>query len=334
LIELGGPAGIMGGLALYDNHLFGSDHQVRLEGLYGSSDTFEGEASYDAPDVLGPGSGLRVEANVFSDPNDQFFVGGNASELGTDEASFLRDQFDVASTLTLRPAPRLLAKVSALYEHTDVRSRSPQADARLDDAGLAGLRTTDLLTGRVFAQVDLSRGAPRTHAGTEVLVQLDYTHDLDTDRFRYGRYVAEVRQYVPLYVLPRSRRLALRLRVEQVAPVFDGRAVPFYHLPRLGGTYALRGFRYARFRDDGSLLASAEYRYPIWRQFDAVVFVDAGQVFDGLGDVAADRFHWSYGGGLHMLNRTGIAFRFEVAYSVEGLRSILTVRPSFARWSR
>jgi outer membrane protein assembly factor BamA len=81
-------------------------------------------------------------------------------------------------------------------------------------------------------------------------------------------------------------------------------------------------------------MLNAEYRYPVWANLDALVFVDAGQVFDTLSAVAADRFHWSYGGGLHLLNRKGLSFRFEVAGGPEGVRTILTVDPSFRRVAR
>jgi hypothetical protein len=50
--------------------------------------------------------------------------------------------------------------------------------------------------------------------------------------------------------------------------------------------------------------------------------------------VAADRFHWSYGGGLHLLAGSGLGFRLELAHSPEGVRTILTVAPSFQRSAR
>jgi outer membrane protein assembly factor BamA len=107
--------------------------------------------------------------------------------------------------------------------------------------------------------------------------------------------------------------------------------VPFYQQPGLGGQSTLRGYEFNRFQDDGALVVSAEYRYPIWMNLDAVVFTDAGQVFDGLRDVRGARFRWSYGGGVHLLNEDGLSFRAEVAAGPEGARAILTVQPSFRR---
>ena len=146
--------------------------------------------------------------------------------------------------------------------------------------------------------------------------------------------MAEVRQYLPVGFLPETRRLALRGRLEQAGPLLGGTDVPFYQLPNLGGQTSLRGFRSRRFQDDGSLVLNAEYRYPIWSNVDAAVFVDAGQVFGDVADVRGDRFHWSYGGGLHVLNRNGLSARLEVAGSTEGVRTIITVEPTFQRVAR
>ncbi len=331
LVELGGPTGFLAGFALYDNHLFGSDHSARIEGLYGGPDTFEGEASYSIPEPIGAGSRFSLVANVFSDPESEFYLGANNNDRTADRTLFSRDQVDVTADLQASlPESPLRGALDLLYEHVETSGEDPQ----LRDASPPGLGTVDLLTSRLTLGADYTGAPPRVSRGTEVILQLDYTHDLTSDRFRYGRYVAEVRQYLPVGFFPDSRRLALRGRLEQVEPLFEGSAVPFYQLPDLGGQSTLRGFESRRFQDDGSLILNAEYRYPIWSNLDALVLVDAGQVFNTLSEVQADRFQWSYGGGIHFLNQSGLGFRFEVAGSKEGLRTILTVDPSFRRVAR
>lgn len=335
IVEVGGPAGVLGGLALYDNTFLGTEHSARIEGLYGGPDTFEGEASYDIPSPLGPGTHLGLRANFSSDPESEFFLGGNDSEETLDETFFDRNQLDVTARLGFAPSEEgLRGQFSALYEHIETGPGDGAEGARFRQADLAGRGTVNLLTSRLSLGLDRTSGAPRTAHGTEVLLRLDYTQDLNADRFRYGRYVAEVRQYLPVGLFPDSRRLLVRARLEQAEPLFDGEDVPFYQRPSLGGQNLVRGFQYNRFQDDGSLVLNAEYRYPIWSNFDALLFVDAGQVFPKLRRVAFDRFHWSYGGGLHMLNQSGLSFRFEVAGSTEGVRTILTVDPLLTRVAR
>jgi outer membrane protein assembly factor BamA len=335
LVEVGGPTGVLGGLALYDNTLFGTDQSVRVEGLYGGPSTYEVRASYRRPRPLGRGSRFRVRANLFSDPESEFFLGGNDSTHDRGEAVFDRDQLDVTASLGLSPpGGGAFGQLDLLYERVRTRTAGGLRGERLARADPAGLSDVDLLTPRLTLALDRTNEGPRTHWGTEVLVRVDYTHDLNADRFRYGRYVLELRQYLPVGVLPSSRRLALRGRLEQTEPLFGGTAVPFYQRPGLGGQNLVRGFRADRFQGDGSLVLNAEYRYPIWMNWDALVFVDAGQVFPGLDAVGVERFHWSYGGGIHMLNQKGLSFRFEVAGSTEGVRTILTVEPTFRRVAR
>jgi outer membrane protein assembly factor BamA len=298
LVELGGPVGFLGGLFLYDNHLFGSDHSARIEGLYGGTDTFDAKGSYQIPTPLGPGSNFKTVVNVFSDPKSEFYLDGNDNDVTADETRFSRDQVDVTAGLSAALPDRTLhGKVDLIYEHVEVRSDEGLRGQRLTNANPAGLGTADLLTSRLALGLDYTDEPPRLSRGTEIILQLDYTHDLTTDHFRYGRYVVGGRQYLPVGFFPDSRRLALRGRLEQVEPLFGGAAVPFYQLPALGGQNTLRGFQGRRFQNDGSLVLNAEYRYPLWSNLDALIFVDAGQVFDTLAEVGADRFHWSYGGG-------------------------------------
>ena len=335
LVDLGGPTGFLAGLALYDNHLFGSSHSARLEGLYGGPDTFRGKGVYRSPTPLGPDSQFETVVNVFSDPKSVFFLNGNDSDRRADRTRFSRDQLDATVGLNAGlPGRALRGAFEVLYEHVEISGAGGDLGERLTDAAPEGIGTADLLTSRLTLGLDVTGDAPRVSRGTEVILQLDYTHALTADRFRYGRYVAEIRQYLPVGFFPDSRRLALRARLEQVEPLFEGSAVPFYQLPELGGQRTLRGFRGRRFQNDGSLLVNAEYRYPIWSNFDALVFVDAGQVFDTFAQVGIERVHWSYGGGIHLLNQKGLSFRFEVAGSTEGIRTILTVDPSSRRVAR
>jgi outer membrane protein assembly factor BamA len=338
LAELGGPVGITGGVALYDNHLFGSRHKGRLEAVIGARNFFELEARYAVTEPAGPGTDFSLEGNFFSEPRDRFFIGGIESDEQADGARFAREQVDVTTRLQVQRSA-WGAAAELRYEHVEARPASEDASVGLRTA--PGFTTVDLITPRAELTLDFTRDAPRTSAGTQLLLGVDYTHDLHGQRFRYGRYAAAVQQFVPVTFFPPGRRLVFRARIEQVEPILGGEAVPFYHLPRLGGQRSLRGFLSDRFQDEGSLLLTAEYRYPIWTNLypgftgvDAVFFVDTGQVFDTVRAVAAQDFKVSVGGGLHLINRQGLSARFEVARSVEGTQVILTVRPALDYLSR
>jgi hypothetical protein len=95
-----------------------------------------------------------------------------------------------------------------------------------------------------------------------------------------------------------------------------GDEVPFYMLPSLGGQNTLRGYNNYRFHDRHMLLASAESRWALFRDIDAVAFFDAGNVAPRAGDLNLKRTSW--GGGLRMHARRSTFARLDVGHSREG----------------
>jgi len=67
----------------------------------------------------------------------------------------------------------------------------------------------------------------------------------------------------------------------------------------------------------------------VWDTWDAVIFLDEGQVYDDLGDLAIDEFHTAVGAGLRFMSQTGFLMRFEVARSSEQWRALFQIMPNF-----
>jgi hypothetical protein len=113
----------------------------------------------------------------------------------------------------------------------------------------------------------------------------------------------------------------------QLSRHFDTESTPFAFLPSLGGGDGLRGYAGDRFRGDWIMLSNLELRRKIFRFTDdenrelaigAVLFGDAGQVGDSLGDFRWDRFHLDAGIGLRMYMPGGAALRADIGFSGEG----------------
>jgi len=334
LIELGGPNGVEVGLALFHHDLWNAGHDARLSGEVAARESWDLELQYRVPSPFGPSTSLAFFGEYTVNDRRRFFVGGNNSDADTDEAQFYSRRLDTRARVGYQVAEEWSGHTELRYRHVRARpsDANPEEGERI--VGQPGLGENDLVDVQTEVMWDRTRTHQRrrTHrrvGGTVLIGRLGYTQDITSDRFRYATAVAEIQQYVPLPFLPPARRLALRARVEKNEPLFGGEAIPFYDLRGLGGQESLRGFRFDRFVDDGLLLLNAEYRYPIWDALDAVVFVDAGQAFSRFSDVAADRFRWSYGGGLRVLSGRKLAGRFEVANSVDGVRVLLTVTPTF-----
>lgn len=118
----------------------------------------------------------------------------------------------------------------------------------------------------------------------------------------YLRVHGEATHYLELF---NGRVLGVSVIAEHVEPD-DGTRIPFYDLPKLGGSRLLRGYKTGRFRDFGFVSFAAEYRWPLLRKLDALLMTDHGRVFhDITQDFEFSNFRSSYGGGLRFWNDAG-----------------------------
>lgn len=329
VLTLGTETGAAGGFLAYDRHLFGSDHSARLRAVWGSRDVNDFRARYTLPRPLGTNTRLSLSAQYFNDPSKRFFLRGNRADQG-DEARFSLEQFQVSARLNYDPGSLFGSHLTVEFEDaTTEPSEVDEEEGDLLPTTIAGLGDSERLQVQTGLTIDGTREGPRATSGTRLHLGLRYNHELGDDRFRYGGYAVEVQQFVPVLILPDTRRLAFRAHLQQSESLGGERDIPFYELSRLGSQSTLRGFENQRFSDEGFLLVSAEYRYPVWHNMDASLFVDAGQVFGGLGDIPENRFHPSGGAGVHLLGGQGTRFRFEVAFSQDNTRVILTTGSAF-----
>jgi hypothetical protein len=134
---------------------------------------------------------------------------------------------------------------------------------------------TQFLQGGVQLTVDTRNRRFTPASGAYLDLGADYAHELDGGA---GWFHTRGTLVGALDLWQESRVLLFRITTEAVWPVGSA-PVPFTELPVLGGPDALRGVRLGRFRDQSLVLATAEYRWPIWMWMDASLFVDYGGVF-------------------------------------------------------
>lgn len=128
----------------------------------------------------------------------------------------------------------------------------------------------------------------------------------------YVKSVVEAQGFLTLWA--KERVLAIRGRLEKLHPV-GSRIVPFSDFDTLGGSEDLRGYRRGYFRGLGTLTFNIEYRYPIWDSWNAYLFWDEGQVFDGFSGVTMDRFRSSWGGGITFRAARTLIGKIQVGHS-------------------
>lgn len=330
IFETGGPSGFAGGAVLFYNDLPWGGHNAEVRALIGSRAYNRFEGTYEVTDVFDGSTRLGLRGQYFSDPRERFFTGGNDAE-GEDETFYATRQTEFRLEADTDWSSRVETEISTRFQRVSV----DPGGAAIDDEeerlieDLPGVGTTNLASAEAAVALDLASQSERSVEGTRLGFGAEYAQEVGAgrDAVRFARYRAEIVQFVPLPLFPPQRRLALRGLLEKAEPLGDGK-VPFYRLPSLGGTRHLRGYGSNRFRDEGILLLTAEYRWPVWHNLDAVLFTEAGQVFSQYEDLAPDAFHLGYGGGFHFVTGSQLAFRLELAGSSEGVRTILTVRPA------
>lgn len=129
------------------------------------------------------------------------------------------------------------------------------------------------------------------------------------------RYGAELSGFWDVFSA-HQRTIGLRLRAEAVDPVSDSREIPVPETVTLGGVEHLRGFREGRFRGRSSVVATIDYRYPVWSFFDGELFVEVGELAGaGFQEFDLERLRGSAGLGLRSIDMLGrhLSYDFNIA---------------------
>jgi outer membrane protein assembly factor BamA len=146
--------------------------------------------------------------------------------------------------------------------------------------------------------------------------------DQPTGTLAFDRYEGEAACFLPI-----ARRGVIAARFWGVfTDTREGRAVPFYLMPSLGGHNTLRGFADYRFHDRNLVVANLESRWALFEHVDAAVFFDAGNVAARADDLNFDRT--SYGVGMRLHTAKTTVARFDIARSREGWRFLLKLSDS------
>lgn len=110
----------------------------------------------------------------------------------------------------------------------------------------------------------------------------------------YSLYDLEVANYINLNPVP-------GLVAWQVQGLFSEGDVPWYAMPDLGGSSAMRGYIKGRYRDEHMLMGQVEYRLPIVQRLGMVFWGAAGSVAPSVSKLNDD-----------ILTSVGTGFRFRI----------------------
>jgi outer membrane protein assembly factor BamA len=161
-----------------------------------------------------------------------------------------------------------------------------------------------------------------TTAGWEGQTSFVVYEQLNSGQFRFWKMIADYRRYIHLFY---KRTLVLRLATEMTGAL-QNRQIPFFNLSELGRHETIRAFNRGRFRDKDMILGSLEYRYPIWRSVNAMLFFDTGQVSSNLlKEFTPQNLRFGYGTGLRIQTRDRLLLKMELGFSEDGFRFYLNL---------
>jgi len=277
----------------------------------------------------------RSFANVyakFEDSPQMDYYGRGSSSQEADRSSFLLRDFAVDFQAGIELVQRL--RVGLTGGSIDVltgpgsRSGVPSTEDAFtpEEAPGIGAGSASYLRWGGFVAVDTrdSRTGPRS--GGLYGARLRRYVDRTGGTFSFPQAEFEVQRYLPYF----NRTRVVALRAAAVLSWTDGdHQVPVYFMPSIGGTDSLRGFARDRFRDNQSLIFSAEHRWYVFRGLDMAIFADAGKVAAKKGDLGLNHLEAGWGIGARTRIRDTVFMRTDLAFSREGFQLLWTFSDVF-----
>jgi hypothetical protein len=310
----------------YFNNRLPKGAQLAISTATGGPEVILGDARLKVP-LLGGRAALDVGVS-YRRRDDELYTGiGMNSPYAFARYAF--EQGDATATFSATPIPALRVEVGGDLGIRAYGNGTPYGgDGSLFDvygAGSASGRSSGgpiddtLVPGfahgtrflRAVAALHADSRRDETSSGLLVDVGAQYTHGLGDDRSSYLRLRARAGTSIEIW---RHRALSLGFTADDEI-AFGATPIPFTELVQLGGVDDLRGFQRGRFRDASSLLATAEYRWPIWMWMDGSLFVDYGGVFKpGFADFSFRAARADVGMGVRVRSSSRFYLRVQLAY--------------------
>lgn len=158
--------------------------------------------------------------------------------------------------------------------------------------------------------------------------------DLDGGLYSFHGVQLEGTHYIPL---GSPRWIAALHGWSAFTGTSEGRVVPFYLMPNVGGQSTIRGYRDYRFSGPQMVSVSAESRVALLTHVDAAVFVDAGRVADRVNQLGVSGFKHAVGVGVRVHTKMAALARLDVARSDDGWFAAFALTEPFTRktfWGR
>ena len=274
------------------------------------------EAGVVLPGTLADGLTLEVQGRWMDAPTIDFHGVGNETRT-EDGTTYGYRPTTLGATLTSEPAPTFTFGGGVeLLVIDPVRTAAPLPVTATAGGTVPGLGAAPrYVRARGFARLDQRLAPGYTGRGGLYRVEVQESADRSGADLSFRSVEAEVMQLVP--ILRANWVIALR-GLATVTDTGPTGAVPFYLMPSLGGSDALRGYPSFRFVGRHRMLMAAEVRWTATRYLDMAVFYDTGRVAQRLADLDLRGRKAAYGLGARFHGQRRTVLRIEAARNDEG----------------
>ena len=264
-------------------------------------------------------AGLSLTAEYTNRPDEPYF-GVGAGTVQDDESFYRWRRFDGEVAIDAELGGLNRFDFSLFFRDAKIQGgQAPSIDRLRDDDALDRIRALGSLSYQLLSarmslaldtredQRDFSQGSGFRAEGFGAF-KIDPSNT-DLSFVRFGGEAAGFWDFSDL-----NHVLSMRLYAEGIETIGEAE-IPFTELILLGGNERMRGFLLGRFRGESAVVATIDYRYPVWSLLDANLFLSFGGAFDKrFKDFRWDRLFMSWGLGLRTSYSRDSSFDLIVAF--------------------
>jgi len=306
---------------------------IRVGAGYGTEDQFRGQAQWEIRNFLGDGRRLQVNMKAsslvqlaetkfvqpyFLYPRSTLTVEGGG--LHEDQESYENRKFYLKPVLNYKWTDTLSTFIGHDLEANrllDVKLDAPALSAA--DQEQEEYFVSSFLGGVVWEKVDNTLNPKK---GWRVLPNLEVASAELGSNVEFVKFTLEGRGYVPVRDFG---VLAAKLKWGGIRPMEGTPDIPIFKRFFAGGTDSVRGYPYQRLGPldgDGNPIGgmtlvegSLEWRFPVYKEFDGVLFFDFGNVYSSSFEILWDDLRYSAGCGIRYNTIVG-PLRLDFGYAL------------------
>lgn len=302
--------GLLGYFEITEQNLLGRAQKLGFKWEFGQTTNYE--VNFYDPWMFG--KNFSLGADLYSTTRKAL------TETGSDGTKYTYDKKSTGGSVQVgKPIyENILGSIKFKYENTNISYRDGDDAGFEPDKESINKVTQSVTLGAVR---DTTDNAFNPHTGNRVSGSIEYAGQLLGGDNDFTKYNLELAQYTPGF--KSNHTWAFRLKTG-----FSPQELLNYEKYTVGGSETLRGYKANQFAGNKMLLLNAEYRIPIVKSVEGVVFTDSGYAWEAGQSVNLKDMKLSAGAGVRLNTPLG-QIRLDYAFGDQGGMPHFSIGQSF-----